>query len=82
MSMNAARSSAESGARSAALASLALIARGKPETYERWRKELWRLFFEGALRPVVHAEFALEDAARAHEVIEGHANLGKVVLIP
>ncbi|MFH8731035.1 zinc-binding alcohol dehydrogenase family protein [Streptomyces sp. NPDC017964] len=70
------------GAKSVIGFQMALIARGKPETYERWRAELWRLFFEGALRPVVHAEFALEDASRAHEAIEGRANLGKVALIP
>ncbi|MCF3119845.1 zinc-binding dehydrogenase [Streptomyces arenae] len=61
---------------------MALIARGRPKVYEAWRQELWRLFAEGALRPAVHAEFALEDAARAHEVIESRGNLGKVVLIP
>jgi NADPH:quinone reductase-like Zn-dependent oxidoreductase len=34
------------------------------------------------LRPVVHGEFAREDAAVAHEVIEARRNLGKVVLHP
>ncbi|GHC51264.1 oxidoreductase [Streptomyces violaceochromogenes] len=61
---------------------MARIARGKPELYEQWREELWRLFAAGELRPVVHAEFALEDAAKAHGEIEGRSNLGKVVLIP
>ncbi|MFF9092174.1 zinc-binding alcohol dehydrogenase family protein [Streptomyces sp. NPDC014802] len=61
---------------------MARIARGEPARYERWREELWRLFAEGALKPAVHAEFALADAAQAHEVIENRANLGKVVLIP
>ena len=70
------------GAKSVIGFQMALIARGKPETYERWRQELWRLFFEGALRPAVHGEFALGDAAKAHAVIESRANLGKVVLIP
>ncbi|WP_327698721.1 quinone oxidoreductase family protein [Streptomyces sp. NBC_00459] len=58
------------------------IARGQPELYERWRRELWRLFTEGTVRPVVHGEFALADAAVAHRVIESRTNLGKVVLIP
>ncbi|NEC91544.1 zinc-binding dehydrogenase [Streptomyces sp. SID12501] len=58
------------------------IAREQPELYERWRRELWRLFTEGAVRPVVHGEFALADAAGAHRVIESRTNLGKVVLIP
>lgn len=61
---------------------MARIARERPELYERWRRELWRMFLDGTLRPVVHGEFALEDAARAHEVIESRSNLGKVVLRP
>ncbi|MEV8098342.1 zinc-binding dehydrogenase [Kitasatospora sp. NPDC085879] len=70
------------GAKSVIGFQMALIARGEPQLYERWRKELWRLFAEGALRPAVHAEFALEDAAQAHGVIESRSNLGKVVLRP
>lgn len=58
------------------------MARNEPGRYERWREELWRLFAEGALRPAVHGEFALEDAARAHAAIESRSNLGKVVLRP
>ncbi|RRQ76168.1 NADPH:quinone reductase [Streptomyces griseofuscus] len=61
---------------------MALIARGRPELYERWRRELWRLFAEGSVRPVAQAEFALEEAARAHAAIETRSNLGKVVLRP
>jgi NADPH:quinone reductase-like Zn-dependent oxidoreductase len=70
------------GAKSVIGFQMARIARGEPELYERWRTELWRLFAEGALRPVVHGEFALEDAAEAHEAVESRSNLGKVVLIP
>ncbi|MEU6421465.1 quinone oxidoreductase family protein [Streptomyces spiralis] len=70
------------GARSVIGFQMARIAREKPELYERWRQELWRLFGQGLLRPRVHAEFALEDAAKAHEAIESRGNLGKVVLRP
>ncbi|MER5545541.1 zinc-binding dehydrogenase [Streptomyces sp. NPDC002589] len=70
------------GAKSVIGFQLALIARGRPDLYEQWRQELWRLFAEGVLKPAVHAEFALEDAAKAHEVIESRTNLGKVVLRP
>ncbi|MER8004717.1 zinc-binding dehydrogenase [Streptomyces sp. NPDC094149] len=70
------------GAKSVIGFQMARIARGKPELYERWRQELWRLFAEGAVKPVVHGEFALEDAAKAHAVIESRSNLGKVVLRP
>ncbi|MFJ4790270.1 zinc-binding alcohol dehydrogenase family protein [Streptomyces sp. NPDC088794] len=68
------------GAKSVIGFQMARIARGRPELYERWRRELWALFAAGALRPAVHGEFALADAARAHAVIESRGNLGKVVL--
>jgi NADPH:quinone reductase-like Zn-dependent oxidoreductase len=70
------------GAKSVIGFQMARIARGKPELYEQWRQELWRLFAAGELKPVVHGEFALEDAAKAHGEIEARSNLGKVVLIP
>ncbi|MER5451085.1 zinc-binding dehydrogenase [Streptomyces sp. NPDC002764] len=70
------------GAKSVIGFQMARIARGRPELYERWQRELWQLFAEGALKPVVHGEFALEDAAKAHAVIESRGNLGKVVLRP
>ncbi|MEU7764429.1 zinc-binding dehydrogenase [Nocardia sp. NPDC049190] len=70
------------GAKSVVGFQLARIARGQPDRYEHWRQELWQYFASGQLRPAVHAEFALEDAAEAHAVIERRANLGKVVLIP
>ncbi|MFK0112165.1 zinc-binding alcohol dehydrogenase family protein [Streptomyces sp. NPDC091217] len=61
---------------------IARIARERPTLYEQWRRELWRLFADGSVRPAVHGEFPLAEAARAHEVIETRANLGKVVLRP
>jgi NADPH:quinone reductase-like Zn-dependent oxidoreductase len=70
------------GAKSVIGFQMARIARGRPEVYERWRQELWRLFAEGALKPAVHGEFGLADAAKAHQVIESRSNLGKVVLRP
>lgn len=70
------------GAKSVIGFQMTRVARGKPESYEQWREELWRLFAAGEVRPVVHGEFALQDAAKAHGEIEARANLGKVVLIP
>lgn len=70
------------GARSVIGFQMARIAREQPERYERWRQELWRLSGQGLVRPRLHAEFALEDAAKAHEAIESRGNLGKVVLRP
>ncbi|MFI5796747.1 zinc-binding alcohol dehydrogenase family protein [Streptomyces sp. NPDC051677] len=70
------------GAKSVIGFQMAHVARGRPEVYERWRQELWQLFAEGTLKPAVHREFGLEDAAEAHETIESRSNLGKVVLVP
>ncbi|MFE7445400.1 zinc-binding alcohol dehydrogenase family protein [Streptomyces chartreusis] len=70
------------GAKSVIGFQMARIAREEPELYERWRQELWRLFEEGAVKPVVHGEFALEEAAEAHAAVESRVNRGKVVLHP
>ncbi|MGW8374984.1 NADP-dependent oxidoreductase [Streptomyces sp. ODS28] len=70
------------GGKSAIGFQVARVAREEPLRYAGWIAELWRLFAEGALRPAVHAEFALEDAGRAHAVIEGRGNRGKVILVP
>ncbi|MEU4209519.1 zinc-binding dehydrogenase [Streptomyces sp. NPDC026206] len=70
------------GAKSAIGFQMALIARGQPQLMERWRQELWELFASGRVRPRVHAELPLDDAAKAHEIIEARANQGKVILRP
>jgi len=41
-----------------------------------------RLFFERRVRSVVHASLPLEDARRAHEMMEASEHFGKIVLIP
>jgi NADPH:quinone reductase-like Zn-dependent oxidoreductase len=61
---------------------MARIARGEPELYEKWRRELWRLYADDRLQAAIHGEFTLEDAAKAHAVIESRSNFGKVVLRP
>ncbi|GGX22620.1 quinone oxidoreductase family protein [Streptomyces noursei] len=53
-----------------------------PELYARHRVQLWELAGTGRLRAAIHAELPLADAAKAHEIIEARANLGKVVLRP
>ncbi|WP_433731837.1 quinone oxidoreductase family protein [Nocardia sp. CA-129566] len=70
------------GAKSVIGFQMARIARNSPDLYEHWRQELWQYFASGQLRPAVHAEFPLEEAAEAHAVIENRSNLGKVILIP
>lgn len=70
------------GAKSVIGFQMRLIAQARPDLYEQWRRELWQLFGTGELRPAVHGEFALKDAAEAHAAIETRSNLGKVVLVP
>ncbi len=46
------------------------------------RDRVWPLIEDGAVRPVVHARLPLEDAPRAHELLESGAPFGKVLLVP
>ncbi|MGK5631265.1 quinone oxidoreductase family protein [Streptomyces sp. URMC 123] len=70
------------GAKTVTGLSMGRFVAGHRELYDRHGEELWRLARAGRLRPAVHAEIPLAEAARAHEIIEARANLGKVVLIP
>jgi len=44
--------------------------------------ELVALWEQGAIRPIVGAEFPLDEAAAAHALIEERRSMGKVVLVP
>jgi NADPH:quinone reductase-like Zn-dependent oxidoreductase len=50
--------------------------------YAEHHRELWEPALDGRLRPIVHAEFPLAEAAAAHAVIDARSNLGKVVSRP
>lgn len=41
---------------------------------------VWPMIAAGHVRPLIDSEFALEDAARAHERMESSAHVGKIVL--
>jgi NADPH:quinone reductase-like Zn-dependent oxidoreductase len=51
---------------------------GTPTEFRR----VMRLVFDGSLRAVIHDEFPLEEARRAHELLESGKVFGKVVLLP
>ena len=53
-----------------------------PEVVRSAADELVQLWEQGVVRPVVGAEFPLEDAPAAHELIEARGHVGKVVLVP
>ncbi len=44
------------------------------------REKVWPLIEAGKIKPVIHATFPLEEAARAHELMESGAHIGKIVL--
>ena len=58
-----------------------LIARN-PDLVARAAQDVVRLWDGGAVRPIVGAEFPLEQAGDAHRLIEERQSTGKVVLIP
>ncbi len=54
---------------------MAHFARTQPDRYAEHGRELWEL------TATIHAELPLEQAARAHEIVEARENCGKVVLV-
>jgi len=47
---------------------------------ENLKKTVWPLLESGAIKPVVHQTFALENVAAAHRLMESSAHIGKIVL--
>ena len=54
----------------------------RPELVREATGELLRLWSEGAVRPIVGAEYPLEQAGDAQTLIEERRHTGKVVLVP
>ncbi len=46
----------------------------------RLREQVWPLLADGTIRTVIHETFELADAARAHELMESSAHIGKIML--
>jgi putative PIG3 family NAD(P)H quinone oxidoreductase len=44
------------------------------------RRDVWPLLEKGAVRPVIHATFPLDEARAAHELMESSAHQGKIML--
>jgi NADPH:quinone reductase len=53
-----------------------------PDLVEQAARDVLRLWEGGVVRPIVGAEFPLEQAGEAHRLIEERKTTGKVVLIP
>ena len=45
------------------------------------RERVWPLFATARLKPLLHAQFPLADAAAAHKLMESGAHIGKIVLV-
>jgi NADPH:quinone reductase len=58
------------------------LLRHAPEVIAAATRELLELWREGAIRPVVGAEFPLAEVEAAHELVESRRSVGKVVLLP
>jgi NADPH2:quinone reductase len=54
----------------------------RPDLVEQAARDVLRLWEGGIVRPIVGAEFRLEQAGEAHRLIEERKTTGKVVLIP
>jgi NADPH:quinone reductase-like Zn-dependent oxidoreductase len=44
-------------------------------------QEVWPLFANGQIRPIVDSAFPLEQAAEAHRLMESGRHTGKIVLV-
>ena len=53
-----------------------------PQLVEQAGRDVLRLWEGGVVRPIVGAEFPLEQAGEAHRLIEERRSTGKVVLVP
>ncbi|MEQ9547418.1 MAG: medium chain dehydrogenase/reductase family protein [Marinobacter sp.] len=54
----------------------------EPEKIRVWMNKIMTGAEQGWIKPTIARSFHFEDAARAHDYIEGRANIGKVVLTP
>ena len=54
----------------------------KAEIVAAVREHVWPLIEAGTVRPVIDRSVPMAEAARAHQVLEDGANIGKVLLVP
>ncbi|BCJ47981.1 oxidoreductase [Actinoplanes ianthinogenes] len=54
----------------------------QPEVIQAGERDLVNMLATGKLKPIVHTTLPLDEAAKAHELMEARAQLGKVVLVP
>jgi putative PIG3 family NAD(P)H quinone oxidoreductase len=52
----------------------------KTQIAQNLYKKVWPLLSTGQIKPVVHSTFSLNDAAKAHELMESSQHIGKIIL--
>ena len=52
----------------------------KADIAQKLLHKVWPLLASGAIKPVIHSTFALDDAALAHELMESSLHIGKIIL--
>ncbi|MFE4367442.1 zinc-binding alcohol dehydrogenase family protein [Streptomyces sp. NPDC056835] len=62
--------------------SMATMLRSAPALVEEGVRLLVRLVSDGSVRPVIHERVPLDEAARAHDLLEQRVSMGRVVLVP
>jgi NADPH:quinone reductase-like Zn-dependent oxidoreductase len=61
--------------------------RSRPEAFktrvaQALRRDVWPLFWTGAVRPVTHRVLPMTEAAEAHRLMEEGGHRGKILLRP
>ena len=59
-----------------------LSIRRKGEIADSLRRVIWPLIEKGKIMPVVHSIFSLEQATKAHALMESNKHIGKIILVP
>jgi NADPH2:quinone reductase len=52
----------------------------KADIARKLYENVWPLLETGKIKPVIHSTFALNDAAKAHELMESSQHIGKIIL--
>jgi len=52
----------------------------KAEIAQELEQKVWPLLERGKIKPKIFKTFRLEDAAKAHELMESSTHIGKIVL--
>jgi NADPH:quinone reductase-like Zn-dependent oxidoreductase len=55
---------------------------GEVDRISGWAGQLFDLWAQGAIKPVVARSFRFDEAAQAHHFIQDRRNIGKVLLVP